>query len=181
MVMTRVMRRALMVVVAVGASSGTAGCGTSGIPSAAQYAAMADNVCEGVPAKEREKGLLAYRDAIVGIAPLKQDTITGKFKARRTEGVAIGLRALPDVSVPWLERVNLCHVALVGSGRLVDNEIASDPFAIPGATVGATEVYAGYVLSVKGMNRTMAQEILRRSSVLRSERTGSATASNGSL
>jgi hypothetical protein len=62
-------------------------------------------------------GLLAYRDGIVNIAPLQEDTFAGKIKATRTEGAVIALRAMTGISVPWLERVNLCHAALVGSGR----------------------------------------------------------------
>ncbi len=166
---TRVVRT-WMVVVAVGGSFVTASCAgtiaTGTTPSAAQYAAIADDACVGVPAKEREMGLLAYRDGIVNVTPLQEDTFAGKIKATRTEGAVIALRAMPGISVPWLEKINLCHVALVGSGRLPENEMAMDPFAIPGTKLGATEIYAGYELSVRGVNHDMSQEILRRSTAL---------------
>ncbi|MGC9986588.1 MAG: hypothetical protein ABSF35_23590 [Polyangia bacterium] len=164
--------RTWMVVVAVGGSSVTASCAgtiatrTNETPSVAQYAAIADDACVGVPAKEREMGLLAYRDGIVNVAPLQEDTFAGKIKAIRTEGAIIALRAMPGISVPWLERVNQCHVALVGSGRLPASEAAIDPLAIPGTQLSATEVYAGYVLSIKGIDHSIAQEILRRSTAL---------------
>jgi hypothetical protein len=167
--------RTLIAVIAIGCTStiGATGCagtfmsGSNGtIPTPAQYAAIADDACTGVPARERELGLLAYRDAITSVAPLNEVSFVGKSKVSNTKGAVIGLRATPGISVPWLERVNICHVALVGSGRLVGNDAASDPFVIPGTILSAAEVYAGYALSVRGSNIDSAQEISRRSSVL---------------
>ncbi|MGO9287951.1 MAG: LexA family protein, partial [Polyangia bacterium] len=97
-----------MVVVAVGGSFVTASCAgtiaTGTTPSAAQYAAIADDACVGVPAKEREMGLLAYRDGIVNVTPLQEDTFAGKIKATRTEGAVIALRAMVELT-PAQKRV----------------------------------------------------------------------------
>ena len=181
--------RTLLTVVLIGGSSAVAAIGCAGsfasgsngpTPSTAQYAAIADDACAGVPAKEREMGLLAYRDAITSVAPLSEDRLVGKIKVRDTKGAVIGLRATPGISVPWLERVNGCHVALVGSGRLAGNDPASDPFLIPGTTVSAAEVYAGYAVSVRGSNKDSAQEISRRTSALLSPPAHPPTASLGS-
>ena len=150
--------------------------GMSGRSSAAQYAAIADDICVGVPAKEREMGLLAFRENIVSMAPLNEIRFAGKAKYSQTEGVAIKLRATPGISVPWLERVNGCHVALVASGRLPGNVGPSDPFILPGTTVEASEVYAGFVLSLRGQNYDAAREILQRSYALISPPGGVKTA-----
>ena len=149
-------------------------------PSAAQYAAIADDACAGVPVKERELGLLAYRDTMVSVAPLREDSFVGKIKVVKTEGAVIGLRATPGISAPWLERVNSCHVALVGSGRLAGNDTMSDPFVLPGTTVSAVEIYAGYALSVRGANRDSAMEISQRANALLSTPAHPPTASLGS-
>ena len=90
----------------------------------------------------------------------------GKSKVSHTEGAIIGLRAAPGISVPWLERVNICHVALVKSGRLAEKQAALDPFVIPEATVRAAAVYAGYALCVRGPNHDVAREIIARSNAL---------------
>jgi hypothetical protein len=139
--------------------------------------AIADNICTGVPAREREMGLLAFRDNIVSVAPLNEFHFAGKAKYLRTEGAVIKLRATPGISVPWLERVNGCHIAMMGSGRLAGNEAALDPFIVTGTTVAATEVYAGYVLSVRGGSVQSVQEILQRSYALISTPGGTKTAS----
>jgi hypothetical protein len=173
--------RTLLTVVAIGGASvfgaGARAAEMKGTPTAAQYAAIADDACVGVPAKERDMGLLAYRDAVVSVAPLKADYFMGKIKTSRTEGAVIGLRATPGITKPWLERVKSCHVALVGSGRMVGNDAASDPFVIAGTSVVVAETYAGYVLSVKGLNAETAQEITKRSVALQSTPASPATAS----
>jgi hypothetical protein len=121
--------------------------------------------------------LLAFRDNIISVAPLNEFHFAGKAKYLRTEGVVIKLRATPGISVPWLERVNGCHIAMVGAGRLAGNEAALDPFILNGTTVGATEVYAGYVLSVKGASVESVQEILQRSYAMIATPGGTKTAS----
>jgi hypothetical protein len=155
----------------------TAASGTNGKPSLAQYAALADDICTGVPAREREMGLLAFRDNIVSVAPLNEFHFGGKAKYLRTEGAVLKLRATPGISVPWLERVNGCHIAMAGAGRLVGNDAAMDPFILTGTTVAATESYAGYVVSVRGASAESVQEILQRSYALVATPGGAKTAS----
>ena len=123
---------------------------------------VADDVCTGVPAKERNQGLLALREDIVSVAPLNEFRFAGKAKYSQTEGVVIKLRATPGTSAPWLERVNRCHVAMAGSGRLAGNNAAADPFILPGTTVRVSESYAGYVVTVTATNSADVQEIQQR-------------------
>jgi hypothetical protein len=148
--------------------------------SAAQYAAIANDLCMGMPAKERETGLLAYREDIERVVPLLAD---GPFGGEESNpvGAAIRLRATQGMSVPWLDRVNRCQVALVASWHRVGKESTEDPFLIPGATVSPVDVYGGYYdLSVRGDNDASAMEILRRSKALLSAPLHQPTASLGS-
>ena len=138
----------------------------TGACSIATAAHGAEDICTGVPAKERAMGLLAFRDGVVSVTPLNEFRFAGKAKYGRTEGVVIKLRAAPDISVPWLQRVNSCHMAMAGAGRLAGYDSTVDPFILPGATVGVTEIYAGFVLSVRGANDDAIQTILQRSYAL---------------
>jgi len=177
--------RTLLTVTVVGAACtiGSAAYGENGTveanrrPATAQYAATSDDICAGVPAKERELGLLAFRDSIVSIAPLNEFKYAGKAKYSHTEGVVIKLRATPGISVPWLERVNSCHVAMATAGHLSGYDAASDPFILSGTTVAASEVYAGYVLSVRAANYNAVQDLLQRFYALISTPGGPKTAS----
>jgi hypothetical protein len=176
-VMTTKVRTLLTVAVISGAC--TIASAAYGETAAAGMNGKASDICAGVPAKARALGLLAYRENIVSVAPLNEFRYAGKAKYLRTEGVVIKLRATPEISVPWLERVNSCHVAMSGSERLAGNDSAMDPFILPGTTVVAAEVYAGFVLSVRGANHDAVQEILQRSYALISTPGGVKTASLG--
>jgi hypothetical protein len=177
--------RTLLTVTVVGAACtiGSAAYGENGAVRAkgktatAQYDATSDDICAGVPAKERELGLLAFRDNIVSIAPLNEFKYAGKAKYSHTEGVVIKLHATPGISVPWLERVNGCHVAMAGAGHLSGYDAASDPFILSGTSVAASEVYAGYVLSVRAANYNAVQALMQRSYALNSTPRGPKTAS----
>jgi hypothetical protein len=138
----------------------------AGACSIATTAQGAEDICAGVPAKERAMGLLAFRDNIVSVVPLNEFRFAGKAKYGHTAGVVISLRATPEISVPWLERVNSCHIAMAGAGRLAGYDSALDPFILPGTTVGVAEVYAGYVLSVRGVKDDAIQAVLERSYAL---------------
>jgi hypothetical protein len=149
----------------------------TGACSIATAAHGAEDICSGVPAKARVMGLLAFRDNIVSVTPLNEFRFAGKAKYGHTEGVVIKLRATPEMSVPWLERVASCHRAMAGAGRLAGYDSAQDPFIVAGTSVGATEVYAGYVLSVRGDKDDAIQAILQRSYALVSTPGGVKTAS----
>ena len=167
-------RRPVPIIVRCGSLAiATMGCaaihasGTDGATSSpTQYAAIADDACPGMPAREQEIGLLAYRENVVRVAPLLDDGPFGKIEDS-PKGAVIRLRATPGMSVPWLERVNSCHVALVESGRLIGKESSEDPFLVPRVFVWVTEVYGGYYdLSVRSANDSLAMEVLRRSRAL---------------
>lgn len=150
------------------------------IPSTAQYVAVADDACPGMPAKERALGLRAYRENIVRVTPLFDDGPFGKIDYS-DRGAVIRLRATLGMSIPWLERVNSCHVALAALGRVVDKESTEDPFLVPRATVWVVEGYGGYYdLSVRSENDALAAEILRRSKGLLPAPAQQATAALGS-
>jgi hypothetical protein len=152
--------------------------GNDGTMSQAELARRAEDFCAGIPAQTQEQGLLAYRDSFASAAPLSEDTQVGKTKVSHTRGETIALRASPNVTLPWLGRVNSCHVALVQAGRVAPT--GSDPFAVPGTTTAIEETYAGYVLSIKGTGDQSVKEVVDRTSTLmaagRSTREGSLTA-----
>jgi hypothetical protein len=157
-----------------------AGCATesTGVLTASmtpeQYAQLSEQQCTGVPAKEQEQGILAYRDSIAGAQTLKESYQVGKMKLTRDSGVQIGVRAQPNLTGPWLERVATCHMALARSGRLSPS--TSDPFAVPGATVHVEEAYTGYVVQLHVIDADAAKEVMSRTSVALTTPNGPATA-----
>jgi hypothetical protein len=144
------------------------GCATtdSTTTTAAQTAQFADQACLGVPAKERELGLLAYRDALGGAEKLQETEQVGKVKIARDRGVDIAVRAQPGMTAPWLERVASCHIAAVASGQAPTTPAGVDPLLVTGATVRVQETGTGYVVSVRVPDDRSASEVSKRTQAL---------------
>lgn len=156
------------------------GCATGGASmgsmTPAQASQVADEDCIGVPAKERELGILAYRDAVRGAESLKESEQVGKMKFAKDRGVVIALRAQPGMSAPWLGRVASCHMALAAAGRDASSASAMDPLLVPGAAVRVDETATGFAVSVRVPNDEAASETLRRAHALLTGPSGPATA-----
>jgi hypothetical protein len=142
----------------------------------AQAAQIADQECAGIPAKERELGILAYRDSIGGVRPLKEKTRVGKWETTHDRGVEIAVRAQPGMSAPWLERVATCHIALATAGRGGASTDATDPLLVAGATVRVEEADTGFIVSVRVPDDASVSEISRRTQALLTGPSGPATA-----
>jgi hypothetical protein len=142
----------------------------------AQAAEVAENSCGGVPAQERDLGIMAYRDAFAGVRALNESEQVGKMKLERNRGVVITLRAQPGMSAPWLGRVASCHMALAAAGREVSGTSGTDPLLVPGAAVRVDETTTGFAVSVRVPNGAAASETLRRAQALLAGPSGPATA-----
>jgi len=147
---------------------GAGGCAgvTGNLPpsSPAQLAQAAEDACAGVPAAMREKGLLAFREQLANAAPLSEDITVGKTKISHVRGETVTLRAAPEMTVPWLERINSCHVALTLSGQLP--EVPADPFVVAGTTVRVEETYTGYLVTIHANSDGAAGDIARRANTM---------------
>jgi hypothetical protein len=142
--------------------------------SPSEYARIADSECTGLPTKEQQLGVLAYRDSIAGSQPLKEEYSVGKMKLTHERGVQLAIRAQPSMSVPWLERVATCHMALVRSNALAASD--GDPQLVTGATVRVEETFTGYVVSIHVPDADSAAEVMRRTTVAMTAPSGPMTA-----
>ncbi len=138
------------------------------------YARIADAQCTGLPAKEQQLGLFAYRDSIATTRPYKEEYQVGKMKLTHDRGVELAIRAQPSMTVPWLERVATCHMALARSNAIAAN--AGDPQMVPGATVRVEETYTGFVVSIRVPDAEAAAEVERRTALAMTATTGRLTA-----
>lgn len=171
-----------VMVVGFGAALASAGggCATTGGGSAAMTPAEAEQVaseeCVGVPAQEREQGLMAYRDSIAGTRVLTENVHVGKATFSHARGVVIALRAQPGMSAPWLGRVASCHIALTAAAGGPANGGPTDPLLVPGATVRVEDAFDGFVVSVRVPDDVSAAETLRRAQALLAGPSGPVTA-----
>jgi hypothetical protein len=139
-----------------------------------EYARIADSQCTGLPTKEQQLGVLAYRDSIAGAQVLKEEYQVGKVKFTHDRGVQLALRAQPSMSVPWLERVATCHMALARSNAIATSD--GDPQLVTGATVQVEETFTGYVVSIHAPDAGSAAEVMRRTTVAMTALSGPMTA-----
>lgn len=163
-------------VLALNGCATTAGGASVASMTPGQAAQVADEDCVGVPAKERELGIMAYRDSFNGVQALNESEQVGKMKFAKNRGVVIALRAQPGMSAPWLGRVASCHMALAAAGRDVSSASGTDPLLVPGAAVRVDETATGFIVSVKVQNGDAASETLRRAQALLTGPSGPATA-----
>ena len=169
---TRLTNVARLRVVVVTLAVANGGCATDAAGTARDYSTVAgadvrENDCVGVPARERNLGILAYRDAIAGARSLKESTRVGKTEVSHDRGVAIAVRAQPGMSAPWLARVASCHITLASSRSGPPGEgDANDPLLVPGATVRVEESGTTYIVSIRVPDEQAALEVARRAQTL---------------
>jgi hypothetical protein len=151
--------------VAAAVALATLGCGGV-LPSVAEpplstadLAARATESCSGVPEQLQKSGLLAFRDSFSETRTLKE--VHSNWQKSR--GAVIALRATPGVSVPWLGRVNSCHIAMVAAGRV--GQGADDPFTVPGAATVIRETYDGFELVIRVATGDESDEVARRARI----------------
>ena len=163
---------AMLRVVAVALAATNGGCatdaaGTVGDRLTAAGADVREDDCVGIPARERDLGILAYRDAIAGARSLNESTRVGKTEVSHLRGVAIAVRAQPGMSAPWLARVASCHATLASSQSRPSGEGgANDPLLVPGATVRVEESGTTYIVSIRVPDEQAALEVARRTQTL---------------
>ena len=144
----------------------------------AQAAQVADEQCAGVPEKERELGLLAYRDGIADVRTLSVAEQVGKVQFAHARGALIEVRAQPGISGPWLGRVAACHMALATAGRGGTGGGNADPLLVSGVSLRVDETATGYVLSVRAPDDGAANEVMRRAQALTTGGTATAMATH---
>jgi hypothetical protein len=157
-----------------GCATESAGGSLSASLSPPEYAQIAEAQCTGLPTKEQQLGLLAYRDSIAGTQPLKEEYTVGKMKLTHARGVQLAIRAQPSMSVPWLERVATCHMALARSNAVAASD--GDPQLVTGATVRVEETFTGYIVSIHAPDASSAAEVMRRTTVAMTAPSGPMTA-----
>lgn len=166
-------------IVGAACAGAVVGCATASSEplAAAEGGEDAGHVCAGIPAKERELGLLSYRDAIGGTAPLMMHTRLYKaVEDNRKVGVKIAIRAQLGLTVPWLSRVAACHLALAAAKQLESTDAKDDPLLVPGVRVTVEEASMGFIVSLRAPDARAADDVNSRAVALATGPSAQATA-----
>jgi hypothetical protein len=150
--------------VLAGAGAGCATTSTAPALAAALGGEDTEHACAGVPAKERDLGLLTYRDAIGGTAPWHERVRISKgVEVDQEVGVRIAVRAQPGLTAPWLARVATCHASLAAANQIEAADAKNDPLRVPGVAVSVDEAATGFIVSVRAPNAIDAADVKARS------------------
>jgi hypothetical protein len=141
-----------------------AGCATTGSATGAvAQAETVEDVCSGVPAKQQELGLLAYRESLGPATPVRQLVPVSKgVNVSEERGVQIPVRAQPGLTAAWVGRVATCHAGLASAGKLGAGS-PDDPLLVPGVKIAVAETATGYLVTVEAPSSSAASDLMRRS------------------
>lgn len=128
------------------------------------------SACSGVPEEDRDMSPFAHREDIRSVSPVREEVKIGKAATYRTAGAEIVFRAVPGMTVEWLQRVVDCHLArnaAIGH-EMAAEEMAYCPLTPRGAQASVRSVGDGFAVVIRADDDNASKEILRRAESLRS-------------
>ncbi len=119
--------------------------------------------CAGIAPADRDMSPFHHREDVVSATEIEQVVPRGKVgNTKRTEGVAIVVRAVPGLTREYLQRTVDCHVARSAVMGTEMPEMAFCPLAVKGVRATVESVGNGFRVEVRASSPEGAQEALRR-------------------
>ena len=113
--------------------------------------------CVGVPDDDRDESPFDHREDITGVEPL-----TSGSTPTTTSGAVVTFRAVPGMTVQWLQRVVDCHLARNSAVGFEVPEMPYCPLVPKGITARVAAAGAGFSVSIRSDDPKTADEVLRR-------------------
>lgn len=130
--------------------------------------------CVGINPDERDASPFAQVDDIASVEPLSEQTGTSKSPGQRTSGAVVTFRAVPGMTVEWLQRAVDCHLARNAAlGHMVP-DMANCPLVPKGVQARVSSTGTGFAVAIRSDDASTAGEILARAQRLRSASGGPA-------
>ena len=123
--------------------------------------------CAGIAAEDRGISPFEHLEDVASIAPLNESA-SGKASMPRTAGAIVTFRAVPGMTVEWLQRVVDCHLARNAALGHVVPEMPDCPLVPRGAEARVCSTASGFAVAVRSNDADAAREILARAQRLRS-------------
>lgn len=123
--------------------------------------------CSGIAPDDRDLSPFEHVDDITAVVPLTEGVSSGKASVPRTAGAVVTFRALPGLTVEWLQRVVDCHLARNASLGHQVPEMPSCPLVPKGAEAKVSSTGDGFSVAVRADDPASAAEIFARANRLR--------------
>jgi hypothetical protein len=132
--------------------------------------------CTGISESDRDESPFHHTEDITSIEPLSvydgaSNGSAGPAQfprsARHVEGAVVEFRAVPGMTVEWLQRVVDCHLARNAALGHDVPEMSYCPLVPKGVEATVTAARGGFAVSIRSTVPAVAEDILRRSRALR--------------
>lgn len=135
--------------------------------SAALRAAEA-RACVGIAENDRDMSPFEHLEDMASVEPLVEPVSGPKGSVHtRTAGAEVTFRAVPGLTVEWLQRLVDCHLARNAARGHVVPEMPNCPLVPKGAAATVRSTGNGFAVSISSADDATAREILARAERLR--------------
>lgn len=123
--------------------------------------AAEDSACAGIAPEDRDISPFAYAADIASVAPLTARR-GGKLPDDVTIGAVVTVRAVPGLTVEWLQRVVDCHVARNAALGHIVPEMPDCPLVPKGVSVSVSSTGTGFAVEIRSTDDDGSADVLAR-------------------
>lgn len=123
--------------------------------------------CAGVPEADRDMSPFAHAEDITSITPLNETFVSDRYAQQQAVGMIVTFRAVPGLTVDWLQRVIECHMA---RNAVLGHEAAGMeycPLVPDDITARVSSTGNGFAVIVRGTTPKAISELAERAGLLR--------------
>ena len=122
--------------------------------------------CAGISEADRDTSPFEHREDVVSVAPLYEQRLMGRTTMQQEAGVIVTVRAVPGLTVEWLQRLVDCHLARASAMGHEMAEMVHCPL-VPRGVERAVVTSAGGAFAVEiHANSDALAEVRRRAASL---------------
>jgi hypothetical protein len=135
----------------------------------AAAAALSDaekSACAGISDEDRDTSPFNHRDDIQSVSVLTETVKSGKGSTQKEVGATVVFRAVPGMTVEWLQRVVDCHLARAAAVGHDMPEMSYCPLMPKGVKAKVTSVGNGFAVNLSADDAATVAEIEKRAQAL---------------
>lgn len=118
--------------------------------------------CAGLAGADRDMSPFYHREDIASVSKIEHEVARGNTRAGQIAGGRAVFRAVPEMTVEWLQRHGDCHMARAAALGQVVPEMSYCPLMVKGAKASVSSTGDGFAVEVTADDEQTAQEIWRR-------------------
>ena len=139
----------------------------SGHRAASQGLRVAEeSACAGLAEADRAESPFSHREDVVSVTRLDGTVTSGKGSSQRSLGATVVLRAVPNLTKEYLQRLVDCHLARDAAMGFDMPEMAFCPLSVKGARATVVSSGAWFGVEIRAEETDAATEVLKRARAL---------------